>query len=244
MVASEVYDISPELSSVQQMMQAGLDVWLTDFGAPERQEGGMNRTLDDHIRAISQSIDDIMLATGKDVHLLGYSQGGMFCYQVAAYRASRGIASLITFGSPVDIRRNLPVSSPITERIIDVTRSVLKKPLEAIDGLPGFITATGFKLLSVRKEVQQLTDFVASLHDREKLAARESRRRFLGGEGFVAWPGPAFRTFIDEFIVGNRMASGGFVIEGRTLFCGLQRRDRQARSRACDRARCDPRRHV
>lgn len=217
MVASEVYDISPELSSVQQLMQAGLDVWLTDFGAPEREEGGMNRTLDDHIRAVSQSIDDVVQATGKDVHLAGYSQGGMFCYQVAAYRASKGIASLITFGSPVDIRRNLPISSRITERIIDVTRTVLERPLEAIDGLPGFITATGFKLLSVRKEVQQLTDFVASLHDREKLAARESRRRFLGGEGFVAWPGPAFRTFVDEFIVGNRMASGGFVIEGRTV---------------------------
>src|SRR4029079_15949220 len=40
---------------------------------------------------------------------------------------------------------------------------------------------------------------------------------FLGGEGFVAWPGPAFRKFVDELIVGNRMASGGFVIDGHTV---------------------------
>jgi putative long chain acyl-CoA synthase len=141
----------------------------------------------------------------------------MFCYQVAAFRDSKDIASLVTFGSPVDIRQNLPVSSRAAERVIDLARSAIARPLEAIEGLPGFLTATGFKLLSVRKEVQQVVDFVASLHDREKLEQRESRRRFLAGEGFVAWPGPAFRKFVDEFIVGNRMASGGFVIEGRTV---------------------------
>lgn len=217
MVASEVYDISPELSSVQRLIDAGLDVWLTDFGAPEREEGGMERTLDDHVRGVSESIDEIVRATGKSVHLAGYSQGGMFCYQVAAFRESKDIASLVTFGSPVDIRLNLPVSSRAAERVIDFARSAAARPLEAVEGLPGFLTATGFKLLSVRKEIQQVAEFVASLHDREKLEQRESRRRFLAGEGFVAWPGPAFRKFVDEFIVGNRMASGGFVIEGRTV---------------------------
>ncbi len=217
MVASEVYDISPELSSVQRLIDAGLDVWLTDFGAPEREEGGMERTLDDHVRGVSESIDEIVRATGKSVHLAGYSQGGMFCYQVAAFRESKDIASLVTFGSPVDIRLNLPVSARAAERVIDFARSAASRPLAAVEGLPGFLTATGFKLLSVRKEIQQVAEFVASLHDREKLEQRESRRRFLAGEGFVAWPGPAFRKFVDEFIVGNRMASGGFVIEGRTV---------------------------
>ena len=46
---------------------------------------------------------------------------------------------------------------------------------------------------------------------------REARRRFLGGEGFVAWPGPALKKFIDEFVVHNRMLSGGFVVDGRTV---------------------------
>ncbi len=41
--------------------------------------------------------------TGSDVHLAGYSQGGMFAYQAAAFRRCKGIASLITFGSPVEL---------------------------------------------------------------------------------------------------------------------------------------------
>src|SRR5690242_2636386 len=41
MVASEVYDISPDTSAVAFLAREGVDVWLTDFGAPEREEGGM-----------------------------------------------------------------------------------------------------------------------------------------------------------------------------------------------------------
>src|SRR5207248_1371428 len=36
MVASEVYDISPDVSAVAFLQRKGVDVWLVDFGAPER----------------------------------------------------------------------------------------------------------------------------------------------------------------------------------------------------------------
>src|SRR6476659_6146520 len=69
MVASEVYDISPDVSAVAALARAGVDVWIVDFGAPERLEGGMSRTLDDHVRAVSQAIDHVRRARGRDVHL-------------------------------------------------------------------------------------------------------------------------------------------------------------------------------
>jgi len=217
MVASEVYDISPDVSAIAYLVGQGVDVWLVDFGAPEREEGGMSRTLDDHIRAVSQAIDRVRAATGHDVHLCGYSQGGMFCYQAAAFRKSAGLASIITMGSPVDLHRHLKVDEEITERVVAGLRAALSWPLARIEGLPGMFTSTGFKLLSARKEAMQLVDFVRNLHDRQALEKREAKRLFLGGEGFVAWPGPAFRKFVDEVIVGNRMASGGFVVDGRTV---------------------------
>ena len=217
MVASEVYDISPDVSAVAALLRWGVDVWLVDFGAPEREEGGMDRTLDDHVRAVSDAIDRVRAATGHDVHLAGYSQGGMFCYQAAAFRKGAGLASVVTMGSPVDLHRTVKLGEDTTERIVAGLRSVLEWPLQRIEGLPGFFTSTGFKLLSARKEVKQLVDFVKNLHDRTELEKREAKRLFLGGEGFVAWPGPAFRKFVDELIVGNRMQSGGFVIDGHTV---------------------------
>jgi len=178
----------------------------------------MKRTLDDHIKAVSASIDWVREATGHDVHLVGYSQGGMFAYQTAAYRESEGIASLVTFGSPVDIHRNIPlIRDSIAGRVFELAQGAIDAPLDKLEGLPGFLTSTGFKLLAVHKEVGQLMDFVRKLHDRQALEKREARRRFLGGEGFVAWPGPALKKFIDEFVVHNRMLSGGFVVDGRTV---------------------------
>lgn len=217
MVASEVYDISPDVSAVAYLKERGVDVWLVDFGAPEREEGGMQRTLDDHVRAVSQAIDRVRAATGHDVHVAGYSQGGMFCYQAVAFRKSAGVASVITMGSPVDLHRQLAIDENVTERLTAGLRSVLQWPLARIEGLPGTFTSTGFKLLTPRKELRQLFDFVRNLHDRSALEKREAKRLFLGGEGFVAWPGPAFRKFVDDVIVGNRMASGGFVIDGHTV---------------------------
>jgi putative long chain acyl-CoA synthase len=217
MVAAEVYDISPDVSAVAYLLRAGVDVWLVDFGAPEREQGGMDRTLDDHVRAVSEAIERVRAIAGRDVHLAGYSQGGMFCYQAAAFRRGAGVASIITFGSPVDLHRTLQVGEDTTERLLGGLRTALAWPLARIEGLPGFLTSTGFKLLSARKEAMQLIDFVKNLHDREALEKREAKRLFLGGEGFVAWPGPAFRKFVDELIVGNRMASGGFVIDGHTV---------------------------
>jgi putative long chain acyl-CoA synthase len=217
MVASEVYDISPDVSAVAFLAREGVDVWLADFGAPEREEGGMSRTLDDHVRAVSDAIERVHAATGRDVHLAGYSQGGMFCYQAAAFRRSAGLASIITMGSPVDLRRHLKVGEDASERLLAGLRAAISWPLARIEGLPGMFTSTGFKLLSARKEAMQLVDFVRNLHDRQALEKREAKRLFLGGEGFVAWPGPAFRKFVDDVIVGNRMASGGFVIDGQTV---------------------------
>ena len=216
MVASEVYDIAPDLSSIAYLTRAGIDVWLTDFGAPEREEGGLERTLDDHVKAVADAIDHLRALTGRDIHLAGYSQGGMFAYQAAAYRRSEGLASIITFGSPVDIHRTVPISEELVERMVAGVSRAIAVPLEHIEGLSGKFTSTGFKLLGARKEAGQLVEFVRKLHDRSALEKREARRLFLGGAGFVAWPGPALRKFIDEIIVANRMTSGGIVIDGHT----------------------------
>lgn len=219
MVTSEVYDISPELSAVTFLEEHDLDVWVVDFGAPEVIEGGMERDLDDHVLAVADSIARIREETGQAVHLLGYSQGGLFAYQAAAYVRSEGLASIVTFGSPVDMARSfpIPIRDDLAGRILNVAGNALSGPLESIEGLPGALTSRGFKLLSAGKELKQIVGFLGVLHDRDALEQREPKRKFLGGEGFVAWPGPAFRQFMDEVITHNRLARGGLVIAGRPV---------------------------
>jgi putative long chain acyl-CoA synthase len=218
MVAAEVYDIAPDVSAIAALLAHGVAPWVVDFGAPEREAGGMSRSLDDHVRAVVRAVSRTRELSGRDVHLCGYSQGGMFAYQSAAYLRGEGIKSVITFGSPVDIHKNLPaVRSDLTGALARSLFPMTRTVLERLEGLPGKVTSTAFKLVSTKKEVEQRLDFLRSLHDRERIMKREARRRFLKGAGFVAWPGPAFRAFVEDFIVHNRMLSGGFVIDGRTV---------------------------
>jgi putative long chain acyl-CoA synthase len=217
MVTAEIYDIDPPISAVRLLTRSGVDTWIIDFGIPEEEEGGLARTLDDHVRAVDEAIDHVRAATGQDVHLAGYSQGGMFIYQTAAYRRGAGIASIATFGAPVDIHRNLIVRDELATRIIDTLSGLTRSLLEALEGLPGAFSSIGFRVLTFHKEFKQIFSFVSHLHDREALMRGESSRRFLHGEGFVYWPGPALRTFYEEFVLDNRLSQGGFVVDGRSL---------------------------
>jgi putative long chain acyl-CoA synthase len=78
MLAAEVYDVSPNSSAVSILHEHGIDPWVVDFGAPEREAGGLERTLTDHVVAVSEAVAQVHEETGRDVHLAGYSQGGMF----------------------------------------------------------------------------------------------------------------------------------------------------------------------
>ena len=180
MLAAEIYDVSPATSAVTLLHEHGVDAWVIDFGAPERERGGLERTLADHVLAVSEAVDLVREETGRDVHLAGYSQGGMFCYQVAAYRRNDGLSSLITFGSPVDTRLGMPFGLPeqfasgLAGLIVDVFRA---------SALPAWFSRNGFRLLDPVKSTRSRIEFIMQLHDREALLPREGQRRFLEGDG-------------------------------------------------------------
>jgi putative long chain acyl-CoA synthase len=214
MLAAEVYDVAPSTSAVTILCEHGTDPWVVDFGAPEREAGGLERTLADHVLAVSDAVDRVGEATGMDVNLAGYSQGGMFCYQAAAFARNAGLSSVITFGSPVDTRVAMPLGLP--ENVVIGAADLLA---DAFRGwaLPAWASRTGFRLLDPVKTLRNQLAFILQLHDREALLPRERQRRFLEVDGWVAWPGPAMADFLRQFIAHNRMLEGGFVIDDRLL---------------------------
>ncbi len=214
MLAAEIYDVSRSTSAVTTLFEHGIEPWVVDFGAPERVQGGLERTLTDHVLAVSDAVDRVREATAREVHLGGYSQGGMFCYQTAALRRSEGLGSVITFGSPVDTRLGMPFGLP--EQAAAAAAGVAADVLAGW-AVPAWASRTGFRLLDPVKSIRSRLEFILQLHDREALLPREGQRRFLEGEGWVAWPGPALAEFLHQFIEHNRMLEGGFVIEDRLV---------------------------
>ncbi|MFF0817597.1 AMP-binding protein [Rhodococcus sp. NPDC003318] len=215
MMSADVYDVTQDQGAVGILHGMGLDPWVVDFGSPATEEGGWKRTLADHIVAISDIVDRVHQHTGQDVHLSGYSQGGMFAYQAAAYRRCRHIASIITFGAPVDTLAALPfgipgdIAAPAADFLADHVFTRLS--------IAGWMARTGFQLLDPVKTAKSRLEFLRQLHDREALLPREQQRRFLAADGWVAWSGPAVAELLKQFVVHNRMVSGGFVIGDRPV---------------------------
>jgi putative long chain acyl-CoA synthase len=215
MMSANMWDVTRREGAVGILHSAGLDPWVIDFGEPDKVEGGMRRTLADHIVALSQAIDTTTDVTGRDVHLAGYSQGGMFCYQTAAYRRSKNIASIVAFGSPVDTLAALPMGVP--PNLAAAAANFMADHVFTRLAIPSWLARTGFQLMDPLKTAKARIDFVRQLHDREALLSREPQRRFLESEGWIAWSGPAVSELLKQFIAHNRMMTGGFSINGQLV---------------------------
>ncbi|OBJ48737.1 acyl-CoA synthetase [Mycobacterium sp. 1423905.2] len=215
MMSADMWDVTREDGAVGILHASGIDPWVIDFGSPDKVEGGMRRNLADHIVALDQAIDTVRDATGQDVHLVGYSQGGMWCYQVAAYRRSKHLASIVTFGSPVDTLAALPMGIPANLGAA-AANFMADHVFNRLD-IPSWLARTGFQMLDPLKTAKARIDFVRQLHDREALLPREQQRRFLESEGWIAWSGPAVSELLKQFIAHNRMMTGGFAINGQLV---------------------------
>ena len=212
MMSANMWDVTRDEGAVGILHKAAIDPWVIDFGSPDKVEGGMQRNLADHVVALSEAIDTVKEVTGRDVHLAGYSQGGMFCYQTAAYRRSKDLASIIAFGAPVDTLAALPMGLPAGWGAA-AADFMADHVFNRID-IPGWLARAGFQMLDPIKTAQSRVDFLRQLHDREALLPREQQRRFLASEGWIAWSGPAISELLKQFIAHNRMMTGGFSIRG------------------------------
>jgi putative long chain acyl-CoA synthase len=216
MMTAEVWDVSPQTSAVAALQAQGADPWVIDFGDPGSEPGGLRRTLTDYVLSVSDAVDQVAAATRRDVVLGGYSQGGMFAYQAAAFRRGKDLDSLVTFGAPVDSSAPLPI--PIsTDTARRLAASLVDSGLLRVLWLPRWGTRIGFMLLSPVKTVRSRLDFLLALHDRDALLPRERQRRFLDTDGWTSYAGPAIAELLDQYLAHNRMLEGGFLVEDRLI---------------------------
>ena len=181
MMSADMWDVTRDDGAVGILHNAGIDPWVIDFGEPDKVEGGMQRNLADHVVALSEAIDTVKETTGRDVHLAGYSQGGMFCYQTAAYRRSKDLASIIAFGAPVDTLAALPMNLP-AGLAAGAADFMADHVFSRID-IPGWLARTGFQMLDPIKTAQSRAGLPAPAARPRGAAAARAAAAFPGVGG-------------------------------------------------------------
>ncbi|MEV2222265.1 acyl-CoA synthetase [Nocardia vinacea] len=215
MVNADIWDVNADDGAVGILHRGGIDCWVVDFGSPASEEGGWERDLADHVLAVNSAIDTVCDATGANVHLMGYSQGGMFAYQTTAYRFGKGVESIVTFGSPVDVVAGMPFGLPYG-MVSDVAEFLADHVVTRLP-ITDSMVRLGFQMLDPVKTAKSRIDFLRQLHDREALLPKERQRRFLNNDGWVGYAGPAAADLLKQFVVHNRLMLGGFVIRDQPV---------------------------
>ena len=202
-------DLQEDRSTVKGLLDAGLDVYLIDWGYPDRADRYL--TLDDYINGyIDRCVDTIRRRHKLDkINILGICQGGTFslCYTATHPHKVRNLVTMVT---PVDFQTDDNLLSHWVQKM-DVDLLV-----DTMGNMPGevlnwtFLSLKPFRLMG-----QKYMDMVDQLHDARKA------KNFLRMEKWIFdspdQAGEAFRQFCKDFYQRNRLIKGGLKIGNREV---------------------------
>ena len=202
-------DLQENRSMIRGFLEAGIDVYLIDWGYPDRADRFL--TLDDYINGyIDRCVDAIRAWRGQEkINLLGICQGGTFSLCYTARHQSK-VRNLVTMVTPVDFKTpDNALSKAVAHIDVDLLVDTLGNvPGELLNWI--FLNLKPFQLMG-----QKYVDMVDAIKD------EKSARNFMQMEKWIFdspdQAGEAFRQFVKDFFQHNKLIEGGLRIGGARI---------------------------
>lgn len=202
-------DLQEDRSIVRGLLRAGLDVYLIDWGYPDRADRFLD--LDDYINGyLDRCVEVVRRRHGAEkINVLGICQGGTFSVCYAALHPDK-VRNLVTMVTPVDFHTPQDRLSRFV-RHTDVDAAV-----EAYGNIPGELLNWTFLMLKPYELMgQKYVDLLERLDNPGQL------QNFLRTEKWIFdspdQAGEAFRQFIKDFYQQNKLIKGEVTIGGRRV---------------------------
>jgi polyhydroxyalkanoate synthase len=202
-------DLEEGRSLIRGMLQAGLDVYLIDWGYPDA--GDSHLSLDDYINGyMDRCIDVIRDRHGLDsINLLGICQGGTFSLCYTALHQEK-VRNLITTVTPVDFHTSRDLLSHLV-RHVNIDQCV-----DTMGNIPGELMNWVFLMLKpFRLMGQKYVDLVDIMEDPARAKNFMRMEKWIFDSPDQA--GQAFREFVTDFYQDNKLIKGRILIGGKTV---------------------------
>jgi polyhydroxyalkanoate synthase len=202
-------DIQENRSTVRGLMEAGQDVYLIDWGYPDRSDRFL--TLDDYINGyLDRCIDAVCEhAHSSKVNLLGICQGGVFSLCYAALHPEK-VRNLITMVTLVDFHTEDNMLGHWI-RSIDVDLLV-----DTLGNVPGdLMNWTFLNLKPYRLLGQKYIDMVDILDNEKQVCNFMAMEKWIFDSPDQA--GEAYRAFVKDFYQQNKLIKGEVEIGGQPV---------------------------
>jgi len=212
-------DLQEDRSLVRSLLRQGLDLWLVDWGQPNRSERWL--TIDDYVDDyIHAAVERVCRETGHDkITLLGICEGGVFttCYAALHPDKVKGMVLTIT---PIDFHADR--DDPDTHHgFLNVwTRSLdgadIDRLVDVYGGLPGEFMSSVFSLMTPMRSLTKYNiDLIDVMDDEAKLMNFLRMEKWLADR--PAHPGEAAKQWLKDLYQDNKLVKGEFELSGRRV---------------------------
>jgi polyhydroxyalkanoate synthase subunit PhaC len=202
-------DLQPGRSVVQTFLDAGLDVYMIDWGYPTRKDRYL--TIDDHVNGYMDNIVDFIRARAKvnKIHMMGICMGGTFSVIYAALHPEK-VKNLITTVTPTNFDTDQGLLH-IWMRHLNVDRLI-----DSVGNMPGDIMNFGFLLLNpARLMIDKYVGFVENMDNKSFVENFVRMERWIFDSPDV--PGDTFRQFIKDLYQRNALIKSELVVGGKKV---------------------------
>lgn len=197
-------DLQDGRSLVQKLLALGQDVYVLDWGYPDRSERFL--TLEDYLlRYIDGAVDHLRSQReGAPVNLLGICQGGVFALCYSALRPHK-VQNLISMVTPVDFHTADNMLSHWA-RHVDVDLFV-----DTLGNIPADLMNASYLMLKpFRLNVQKYVGLMDILDDKQALEDFLRMEKWIFDSPDLA--GETFREFVKQFYQANGLINGSIRI--------------------------------
>lgn len=205
----KMLDIQPDRSYIKNLLNAGLDVYLIDWGYPTKSDKFLS--IDDYVNGyINNCVDFIRKKHRTEkLNILSICQGGTLSVIYASLYPNK-IKNLVTHVTPIDFSTN---DGLLFKWSKDMD---FDKLVDACGGLiPGDFLNQGFDMLKPMMKVQKQQALNASLEDKDKLL------NFLRMEKWISespdQAGECYRQFMKDLYQQNKLVKGELEVGGKKV---------------------------
>ena len=202
-------DLQPGRSVVETFLNAGLDIYMLDWGYPTRKDRFLN--LDDHVNGyIADAVDFILEKHGLDqLNIMAICQGGTMTVMYAALHPEK-IKNLVLTVTPTNFDHDAGLLN-VWARSLDPDKLV-----ESYGNIHGHIMNLGFLLLNpARLMIDKYVGLLENIHNRDFVENFVRMERWIFDSPDL--PGEAFRDFIQWMFRENLLIKNELVLGGKKV---------------------------
>jgi len=207
---SYILDLRQGNSTIEYLLNAGLDVFMLDWGVPDELDA--DNSLETYVDGyVPRALAAVRRETGcAEVTLAGYCLGGVIAALYAAGHADARVRNLILMATPIDFSEMGAMVAILREGRLD--------PDDLVDdtgNVPADALYSGFYMLAPTTEIAQKATLLEHLWN--DVFVDGFLARALWSRDHVPFPGAAFRQLVELLVRDNVLMTGSVRLGDRVV---------------------------